>query len=106
MNREQIEFILKYNNYLKGGTKEACVKVKDYLKKIEVIESKSSIDFDEFHDCINTLLAACFQAKDTIPLKYFCENDCRYTNGLLCPGEFNLDKNSKNICPYYKQENI
>lgn len=92
MTKDEIEFILKNNGYLKNGTKEACLKVKDYLKQIKSIESKSSIEFNEFIQCISTLIAFSFRAKDTIPERWYCENDCRYTSSL--------------ICPYYKQENI
>ena len=106
MTKDEIEFILKNNGYLKNGTKEACLKVKDYLKQIKSIESKSSIEFNEFIQCISTLIAFSFRAKDTIPERWYCENDCRYTSSLICPGEFNLEENSKKICPYYKQEKI
>ena len=104
MTKKEIEFIIKNNSYLEKGTKQACIKVRDYLKKIEVIESKSSIDLDEFCNCINTLLAACFQDKDKIPSKFYCENDCKYSGFLLCAGEFNIDQDSDKICPYYTPE--
>ena len=106
MTKDEIHFILTDNNYLQGGTKEASIKVKDYLKNIESIKSKSSIEFNEFIQCIGTLIAFSFQSKDTIPERWCCENDCRYTSSLICPGEFNLEESSKKICPYYKQENI
>ena len=35
MNRKQIEFVLNASNFLKGGTHEACLKVKDYVKNIQ-----------------------------------------------------------------------
>lgn len=31
MKREDLDFVLKQNDYLEGGTKEACVKVRDFL---------------------------------------------------------------------------
>ena len=99
-----MNFTLKYNSYIKNGTKQACVKVKDYVKKIQYIESNSSIEFKEFLECINILLAFTFPAKDTIPTKYYCDNDCRYSGYLLCAGEFNTDEKSEKICPYYTQE--
>jgi len=106
MTKDEIQFILTDNNYLQKGTKESAIKVMDYLKNIESIQSKSSIEFNEFIQCISTLIAFSFRAKDTIPERWYCENDCRYTSSLICPGEFNLEENSKKICPYYKQENI
>ena len=31
MERKELDFVLKQNHYLEGGTKEACVKVRDFL---------------------------------------------------------------------------
>ena len=104
MTKDEIEFIVKRNNYLKDGTKEACIKVKEFIKQTKKIESKSSIDYEDFLNSINTLLAFCFQAKDTIPERWYCENDCRFTSSMICKGEFNIDKNSKKLCPYYVPE--
>lgn len=106
MTKDEIEFIIKDNSYLKNGTKQACIKVKDYMKNINSIESKSSIEFNEFIQCIGTLIAFSFQAKDTIPERWYCENDCRYNGCIICAGEFNTDDKSEKICPYYKQENF
>ena len=99
MTKDEIEFILKNNGYLKNGTK-----VKEFIKQTKKIESKSSIEFEEFIECINTLLAFCFKAKDTIPERWYCDNDCKYSGTIICSGEFNIDKNSPKICPYYVPE--
>lgn len=104
MSKDEIEFILKHNGYIKDGTKGACVRVKDYLKNIQSIESKSSIDYKEFLESINTLLAFTFASMDTVPDKWYCENDCKYSGFLLCAGEFNTDDKSEKICPYYVPE--
>ena len=85
MTKDELNFIIEDNQYLKGGTKEAALKVKDYVKKIQYVESNSSIEFKEFLECLNTLLAFTFPAKDTIPTKYYCDNDCKYSRCLLCP---------------------
>lgn len=104
MNRKQIEFVLNASNFLKGGTHEACLKVKDYVKNIQFANSKSAIDFEEFIESINILLSFSFESTDTIPKKYCCESDCRYNSCLLCRGEFSIDRQAENICPFYKQE--
>lgn len=104
MTKKELEFTLQYNKYLKGGIKESCIKVQDYLKQIQFIESNSSINFEEFIECINILMGFSFQAKDIIPEKYFCNCDCRHSGCLLCPGEFSISKNAKKLCPFYKQE--
>lgn len=106
MTKDEIEFILKHNSYLKGGTKESAIKVKEFIKQIETIESNSSIDYEEFLIAINTLLAFCFESNDKIPEKWYCDNDCVYSSSLICKGEFNIDKKSENLCPYYKQESF
>lgn len=31
MERKELDFVLAHNHYLEGGTKEACVKVRDFL---------------------------------------------------------------------------
>ena len=106
MTIDEIQFILTDNNYLKGGTKESAIKVKEFIKQIETIESNSSIDYEEFLIAINTLLAFCFESNDKIPEKWYCDNDCVYSSSLICKGEFNIDKKSENLCPYYKQESF
>ena len=55
MTKKELEFTLQYNKYLKGGIRESCIKVQDYLKQIQFIESNSSINFEEFIECINRL---------------------------------------------------
>lgn len=104
MTKDEIQFILTDNNYLQGGTKEACIRVKDYVKNIKSIESNSSIDFNEFIESINILLAFTFRAKDTIPERWYCDNDCKYSSLMLCPGEFNTEEKAEKICPYYVPE--
>ena len=104
MSKDEIQFILTDKNYLQGGIKEASIKVKDYVKNIQSVESKSSIDYKEFVDAINTLLAFSFRAKDTIPERWCCDNDCIYTNFMICAGEFNINDKSEKICPYYIPE--
>lgn len=104
MTKEEIDFVLKDNSYLENGTKQACVKIQDFLKQIKSIESSSSIDNREFLDAINVLLAFSFREKDTIPERWYCECDCRHSGALLCPGEFSISKNAKKLCPFYKQE--
>ena len=104
MTKDEIEFIVKHNNYAKNGTKEACIKVKEFIKQTKKIESKSSIDYEDFLNSINTLLAFTFSSKDTVPDKWHCDNDCRFTSSMICKGEFNIDKNSKKLCPYYVPE--
>ena len=32
MEREELDFVLKQNHYLEGGTKEACIKAREFLR--------------------------------------------------------------------------
>lgn len=106
MTKEEMQFVLKDNSYLENGTKQACVKIQDFLKHIKSIESSSSVNNREFLDAINVLLAFSFREKDTIPERWYCECDCRHSGALLCPGEFNVNKSSHKLCPYFRQEDF
>ena len=111
MKREELEFVLKDNNYMEGGIKEACVKVRDYLNSVvcttDVIHSSSSVTSEEFVDAVMTLMAFSFTHYDTVPERWYCDTDCHYlTSDLFCPGECNLDKKSKKLCPYFSDESL
>lgn len=43
MKQEELDFVLNQNQYLKGGTKEACVNVRDFLQHATNPNSFSTI---------------------------------------------------------------
>lgn len=109
MQREQLNFVCKDNGYLAGGTKEACVKARDFIKNVKnhgnVLSSPlSCVSADEFIEAVKVLMASAFLKEDEVPKTYRCENDCRKVSYLLCPGECNLDKEANDMCPFYEDE--
>ena len=85
MVRKELDFVLKQNQYLKGGTKKAIVKVKEFLQHATNPGN---------------------QKEDTIPETWKCDDDCKRTSNLLCPGECNISKTSKKECPFFMDENL
>ena len=109
MERNELAFVLKQNQYLEGGTKEACVKVREFLHYVTDPENQihselSCVTADEFMEAVKTLIAFAFSQDDTIPEKWQCDTDCHLTSNILCPGECNIDKNSNKICPFFMDE--
>lgn len=109
MEREMLNFVLQDNHYIEGGTKEACIKVRDFLHYAQlsgnkIISTNTCVSAEEFEEAVKTLMAAAFQQDDTIPERWYCDNDCRYTSYILCPGECNIRKNSDKLCPHYSGE--
>ena len=109
MEREMLNFVLRDNHYIEGGTKEACIKVRDFLRYAQlsgnkIISTNTCVSSEEFSEAVKTLMAATFQQDDTIPERWYCDNDCRYTSYILCPGECNIGEKSTKLCPYYSGE--
>ena len=111
MKQEELDFVLEQNHYLKGGTKEACIKARDFLlyatKQEEQIHSANScVTVDEFIESVKTLMAFTFRKKDTIPETWLCDRNCQLVSALLCPGECNISKNAKQKCPFFIDEGL
>ena len=109
MERRELEYVLAVNGYIEGGTKEACVKVKAFLRDSHQLESLeeppfSSVKKAEFIDALKTLLAFSFMQDDTIPETWHCDSDCRMWCSLFCRGECNIRKDSDRMCPYFVDE--
>lgn len=104
MNREEFDFVMKQNNYLKGGTKEACIKIRDFLRHFDA--GMSFVNVDEYKEAVGTLIAFAFRQEDIVPEKWKCDIDCRMLSYLMCPGEFNLDNNSEKRCPFFTDESL
>ncbi len=95
--------------YLEGGTKKACVIVRDFFRDVKdvakVLQNKHScVTANEFVDAVKALVAYAFSQEDTIPETWRCDSDCRMTSYLLCPGECNLNKKSEKQCPFFMDE--
>lgn len=107
MQREYFEDLLKSENYLKGGTKESCIKAKEFIRNAQEVEkykiktSFSCVDSKEFIEAVKVLIAYAFSKEDEIPKTWYCDSECRMVNSSICLGECNLDENSNNLCPYF-----
>ena len=111
MKREELEYVLEHNNYLKGGTKEACVKAREFIKNSmnpgnQLHAPLSCVKADEFVEAVKTLMAFAFRQEDTIPETWKCDNDCHRSSYFLCPGECNINKNSDKMCPFFMDEGL
>lgn len=111
MERNKLDFLLKKNNFLEGGTKEACIKARDFIRYSSIsedgISSKlSCISDEEFIRAVKVLIAYSFSQDDIIPETWLCDSDCKRINETLCPGECNLNKDSSKLCPYFIDEGL
>ena len=111
MERNKLDFLLKKNNFLEGGTKEACIKARDFIRYSSIsedgISSKlSCISNEEFLRAVKVLIAYSFKQEDTIPETWLCDSDCKRITETLCPGECNINKDSSKICPYFIDEGL
>lgn len=111
MEKEMIDFMIKSNKYLSGGTKEACVKVREFLhysstdKDTVRTQGCSAVNAEEFVEAVKVLMASAFQREDEIPERWHCDSDCeRITTCFFCKGEFNLNKESNKLCPFFVDE--
>ena len=109
MDRDQMKFTLEHMHYLKGGTKEACLKVRNFIQTAatigQTIQSPGScVRPEEFIDAVRLLLADCFQQKDRVPETWHCDNTCANITDFLCPGECCVNPRAQNLCPYFIEE--
>lgn len=72
MERKELDFILENNHYLKGGTKEACVKAREFIVNSinpgnQLHAPLSCVKANEFVEAVKTLISFAFSQEDTIP---------------------------------------
>lgn len=111
MKRKELEFVLESKHYLKGGTKEACVKARDFLGDLINLENQihvplSCVKADEFVEAVRVLIAFAFRQEDTIPETWKCDSDCRMSSYFICPGECNIREDAEKICPFFMDEGL
>ena len=109
MERNELDFTIKYNHYIQGGTREAGTKVREFLQHAEILEdgsivSKSCVIADEFIAAVNVLLQYTFIRPDTVTEHWHCDSDCSKISSFICPGACNIDPNSPKKCPYFMDE--
>lgn len=102
MDREMLDFIIASSVYFPHGTKEACIKAREYIKYGE----KACVSKEEFEEAVKTLIAYTFLKEDDIPDFWYCDSDCQKYSGILCEGECNVDEKAKKICPYFTDSSL
>ena len=118
MERKMIDFTIKQLKCIPNGSKEACVKVREYLQNMK-IDSKnriqcveySSVKSAEFIEAVKVLMAFAWENRenDKVPDRWYCESDCANNDTcIFCPGEYQVvpqDKENQKVkrCPYYRE---
>lgn len=119
MKKENFE--INKSGFLKGGTREACVIVREALTNSDVhigsmasdsltLGSTSAVSIDEFLEAVRVLMAFSYSQEDTIPERYECvDADCANNyHATFCHGEFSLDNRELTLkrkpCPYYREQ--
>lgn len=117
MERKMFDFSVGEIKCIKGGIKEACVIVREYLQNSKVsgesISSpNSAVTTEEFIQATNILMAYAWQNRknDCIPEFWYCIDDCSNIDKcIFCPGEYQIaskDEKGKSLskipCPHYK----
>ena len=82
MDRERLDFIIASNEFLPNGT-------------------KSCVSEEEFKVAVKVLIAYAFLKEDNVPKFWHCDLDCQRYSWILCKGEFNIDKEAKDVCPHF-----
>ena len=68
MNRKELDFLLEQNQYLKGGTKEACAKIREFISQArtsgkQIDSARSCVEAEEFLNYVETLIAFVFEKR-------------------------------------------
>jgi len=98
LNQDQLRFVIKQNHYLPGGTKKACLILRQFL-----VSDRRTMRIEEVNS-LEVILAAAASREDEVPERWHCENDCHYTSDLKCAGEMGLMKGATRLCPFYSDD--
>lgn len=122
MERKFFEFLLNKSECIPGGSKEACIKVREFIRSATIDQDgniisseRSSVDSKEFMEAVRVLMAFAWQNReqDCVPDRFVCNEDCSSLDYQgVCLGECQLisketiEKNSSEKvkakrCPYF-----
>ncbi len=115
MERKELEALIKEEKCIKGGTKEACIKIREVLNHQfnpgnQLHAPMSAVTINEFIDAVEQLVSFALEHEDTKAYKYCCEPDCVYAGNPCCKGHLIVGVknrwNAKNVktCPYHIEE--
>jgi len=123
MERDFFDYVTETLNCVKGGSKEACLKVREFIQNANldedgkiIVSKHSAVNGEEFLEAVRVLMAFAWQNKeqDMVPERFICDHDCsRLTQDIFCPGEcqviskeaLNKNETSKvkaKKCPYFQ----
>lgn len=119
MEREYLDDTIRHLKCIPFGTKEACIKVREYLKNARLDSGNdmiqggeyNSVDSKEFVEAVKVLMANSWEQRenDRVPDMWYCDSDCSNIDTcIFCPGECQLAPTdeggkslSKRLCPYF-----
>lgn len=117
MKKEELDYAIRCANCVPNGSKEACMKVREFLQNVKESEHGittshyCAVNNQEFLDAVRVLMAFAWQNKenDCVPEMWYCDSDCSNIDScVFCPGEFQVaprDEKGKSlgkkICPYF-----
>jgi len=115
MERKELEALIKEEGCIKGGTKEACIKVREVINhKInpgnQLHAPGCSVKIEEFLDAVEVLVSFALEHEDKKVYKYCCESDCVYAGNPNCKGRLIVGSKNKfpsgtvKVCPYHIEE--
>lgn len=109
MENREFNKIIQSEGCIKGGTKEACLKVQEVLRYAIDGEDKlfapcSRVKIGEFIEAVKILMAFAKQHDDEYVELYYCEADCARFKSGPCPGDCALSEKATKLCPYYIDE--
>ena len=108
MKREDFDYFTnEYNNL--NTVKKACFVVKEYQRcETGRVMDKSAVTYDEYQEALKKVLAYAFlkSNKEEIIETWKCNKECVRYRGVesFCPGEFQIDDNSNNLCKWYSRK--
>lgn len=119
MERCELDLVLKNQAFIPGGTREACVKIRDFMinfykykyerehgKNTMLKFPESCVNLDEFIEAVNVLVSSSFLKKDEVPARWHCVPKlCKYADSPFCYGMFNLitETESERVCPFWHE---
>ena len=104
MTREQFANITK--NLKRGGVKEACYIVKEYIDNRQRSYGECAVTKTEVYEAVKVLLAFSFKNsdKDTEVNMFRCGDNCMMDSdeNQVCLYQFMENEFSRSLCPHYK----
>ena len=111
MKKNNLKQLIKESGCIEGGTKEACLKVREVLRYAidggdKLIVPRSQVKMNEFIEAVKILTTFASSRPDEYVEMYFCDIDCARISGGCCPGDCMLSEKATKRCPHYIEEDV